>query len=317
LRLGRRACFIDERSKSPRKVSRTMYGISRSAVAMPWRINLSSHAAELSGGDAIVVSIPKSGRTWLRAFLSAYFCARYQHPFSLDLAKYRDPRIPRVIYSHDLFEHRTKGRWWDRARGKYLIPASELRRTQIILLVRDPRDAFVSHYIQLTRPTADAPEALKTKTAPEMLHDHYLGIGQIVRTMNDWLVEFGDRPNVTLVRYEDLRSCPAEHFSRVLAAVGEQQVSQQHFDAALHFSEFSNMQKMEAAGSFDSKILQPRDMNDPESFNVRRGRIGGYADYLSSSDIEYANEAMSALDHRFGYDAGEERAPRYKNSTRQ
>jgi Sulfotransferase domain len=281
-----------------------MYGISRSAVAMPWRINLTSRAAELSGGDAIVVSIPKSGRTWLRTFLSAYFCARYEHPFSLDLTKYRDPRIPYVIYSHDLFEHRTKGRWWDRARGKYLIPASELRRTQIILLVRDPRDAFASHYVQLTRPTADAPDELKMKRVGEMLRDPFLGIGQIVRTMNDWLAEFEDRPNVTLVRYEDLRSRPAEHFSRVLAGIGEQQVSQEHLDAALRFSEFSNMKTLEAAGAFDSKILQPGDMRDPESFNVRRGRIGGYADYLGASDIEYANEAMSALDRRFGYNVG-------------
>jgi Sulfotransferase domain len=281
-----------------------MYGISRSAVGMPWRINLTSRAAELTGGDALVVSIPKSGRTWLRTFLSAYFCARYEHPFSLDLSKYQDARIPSVIYSHDLFEHRSKGRWWDRARGKYLIPASELRRTRIILLVRDPRDAFVSHYVQLTRPTAEASGELKTKRVGEMLRDPFLGIGQIVRTMNDWLAEFGDRPNVTLMRYEDLRSRPAEEFGRVLAAIGEQQVSPEHLDAALQFSEFSNMKKLEAAGAFDSKILQPRDMNDPESFNVRRGRIGGYADYLSAGDIEYANEAMSALDQRFGYNLG-------------
>jgi hypothetical protein len=271
---------------------------------MPWRINLTSRAAELSGGDAIVVSIPKSGRTWLRTFLSAYFCARYEHPFSLDLTKYRDPRIPRVIYSHDLFEHRTKGRCWDRARGKYLIPASELRRTPIILLVRDPRDAFVSHYVQLTRPTAEAPGKLKMKKVSEMLRDRLLGIEQIVRTMNDWLIEFGDRPNVTLVRYEDLRSRPAEHFGCVLAAIGEQRVSQKHLDAALRFSEFNNMKKMEAAGAFDSKILQPRDFQDPESFNVRRGRIGGYADYLGASDIEYANKAIAALDRRFGYNVG-------------
>jgi hypothetical protein len=123
--------------------------------------------------------------------------------------------------------------------------------------------------------------------------------------MNDWLAEFGERPNVTLVRYEELRSNPAEHFSRVLAAIGEQQISQSHFDAALQFSEFSSMQKMEAAGSFDSKILHPRDRDDPESFNVRRGRIGGYSDYLSASDIEYANEAMAALNDRFGYNVRE------------
>ena len=287
-----------------------MYGISRSAVAMPWRINLTSHAAELRGGDALVVSIPKSGRTWLRTFLSAYFCARYEHPFSLDLSKYRDARIPRVLYSHDLFEHRTKGRWWDRARGKYLVPAGELRRTKIILLVRDPRDAFVSHYVQLTRPTADAPDELKRKQVGEMLRDRLLGIGQIIRTMNDWLAEFGDRPNVTLVRYEDLRSRPAEKFGRVLAAVGEQAVSQEHLDAALQFCEFSNMKKLEAAGSFDSKILQPRDMNDPESFNVRRGKVGGYREYLSVDDQEYAAAALMELDPRFGYKLLRDSGPR-------
>jgi hypothetical protein len=208
-----------------------------------------------------------------------------------------------VLYSHDLFEHRTKGRWWDRARGKYLVPAGELRRTKIILLVRDPRDAFVSHYVQLTRPTADAPDELKRKQVGEMLRDRLLGIEQIIRTMNDWLAEFGDRPNVTLVRYEDLRSRPAEQFGRVLAAVGEQAVSQENLDAALQFCEFSNMKKLEAAGSFDSKILQPGDMKDPESFNVRRGKVGGYREYLSVDDQEYAAAALMELDPRFGYNS--------------
>ena len=278
-----------------------MYGISRSTPAMPWRLNLSSRAAELSGGDTIVISIPKSGRTWVRAFLSAYYCARYGHPFTLDPSKTLDERIPRIIYSHDLFEHRTKGRWWDRLRGKFLVPAAELQRANILFLVRDPRDAFVSHYVQLTRPSADAPEELKKLTPSEMLHDPLLGIGQIVRTMNDWLAEFGDRSNVTLVRYEDLKIDPQKHFPRVLAATGEAQISQPHFDAALQFSQFGNMKKLEAAGAFDSKILQTRDQQDPESFNVRRGKIGGYSDYLSPEDQAYAIDALRALNSRFGY----------------
>ena len=278
-----------------------MYGISRSTPAMPWRLNLSSRAAELSGGDALVISIPKSGRTWVRAFLSAYFCARFGHPFSLDPSKTLDERIPRIIYSHDLFEHRTKGRWWDRVRGKFLIPTAELRRARVLFLVRDPRDAFVSHYVQLTRPSADAPDELKKLTPSEMLRDPLLGISQIVQTMNDWLSEFRDRPNVTLVRYEDLQKEPTTHFGRVLEAVGETQISPSHLEAALQFSQFGNMKKMEAAGAFDSKILQTRDQQDPESFNVRRGKIGGYNDYLSAEDQAYSAEAMRALDPRFGY----------------
>jgi hypothetical protein len=268
---------------------------------MPWRINLSSRAASLTGGDAIVVSIPKIGRTWVRTFLAAYFCALYEHPFSLKPGRYQDARIPRIIYTHDLFEHRSKGRWWDRVRGKYLIPGAELRRAKVILLVRDPRDAFVSHYVQLTRPSADAPEHIKRQSVSEMLRDPLLGVRQIVQTMNDWLRELGDRPNVTLLRYEDLQTAPEEYFRLALRSIGESEISKSHFDHALHFSHFTNMKKIEAAGGFDSKILQVRDKADPESANVRRGKVGGFTDYLSATDQEYAANTLRDLDPRFGY----------------
>ena len=278
-----------------------MYGVSRSASGMPWRINLSSRATALSGGDAIVISVPKSGRTWLRAFFAAYFCARAGRPFSLDPDKYHDARIPRIIYSHDLFEQRTKGRWWDGARGKYLIPAAELRRAKIILLVRDPRDAFVSHYVQLSRPSAEAPEELKAITASKMLRDSLLGIRQIVQTMNDWLREIGERRNVTLIRYEDLKDSPNEYFRLALAAIGESEISETHFEEAVRFTQFGNMKKLEAADAFDSKILQTRDKRDPESANVRRGKVGGFTDYLSPEDQAYAAKVMRDLDPRFSY----------------
>lgn len=278
-----------------------MYGVSRSATTLSWRMNLSSRAALLSGGDAIVISVPKSGRTWLRAFFAAYFCARYKHPFTLEPERYHDARIPRIIYTHDLFEHRTKGRWWDRVRGKFLVPASELRRAKIVFLVRDPRDAFVSHYVQLSRPSADAPDKLKTLTVSEMLRDPFLGVGQMVHTMNDWMREIGDRPNVTLLRYEDLKSAPEEHFRRALAAIGEDDISPSHFAAAIEFTQFGNMKKLEAADAFDSKILKTRDKQDPESANVRRGKVGGFTDYLSVEDQAYAADVMRALHPRFGY----------------
>ena len=58
---------------------------------------------------------------------------------------------------------------------------------------------------------------------------------------------------------------------------------------------------MEAAGAFDSKILRPGDVRDPESFKVRRGKVGGYREYLSVEDQEYAAAALTQLDPRFGY----------------
>ncbi|MDQ3199728.1 MAG: hypothetical protein M3Q46_11205, partial [Verrucomicrobiota bacterium] len=78
-------------------------------------------------------------------------------------------------------------------------------------------------------------------------------------------------------------------------------VSEVAFAQALEFSEFGQMQKLESAGAFDSKILRAGDARDPESFKVRRGKIGGFQDYLSPEDQERAAAAMRRLDSRFGY----------------
>ncbi len=265
------------------------------------RYNFSSRAGELSGGDAIVVSIPKSGRTWVRAFLCAYYCRLRGHPFTLQPAEYGDSRIPRIIYSHDRFEERTKADLWARLRGKYRIPGGALKRARVILLARDPRDAFVSHYIQLVRRSEDTPNELKQKSISELLRHPDYGIGSIVDVMNGWMAEFAGRENFILLRYESLRAKPKENFAHLLAAVGEKQPKEAAFDHALAFSDFGNMKKMEAAGEFDSKILTPGDVSDPESFKVRRGQVGGYREYLPPEDQQFATIAISRLDARYGY----------------
>ncbi len=263
------------------------------------RWNLSSRARQLSGGDALVVSIPKSGRTWVRTFLCAYFCEKLGQPFTLDPEQYEG--VPHIVYTHDLFEQRTKANRWDKLRGKYLIPQRERDRLPVILLARDPRDAFVSLFIQLTRRTKETPEELKQKSISELLHDSAFGIGSMVAVMNSWLAEWSGRPDFLLLRYETLRDSPAPGFGELLRLLGENPVSEEAFAHALGFSDFGHMQKLESAGAFGSKILRAGDTRDPESFKVRRGKIGGFEDYLSPNDQEYAADALGTLDPRFGY----------------
>jgi hypothetical protein len=169
------------------------------------------------------------------------------------------------------------------------------------LLARDPRDAFVSHYIEMTRRTAETANELKSQAVGDALRDPIFGIVLIIETMNAWLTEFARRSDCILVRYEDLHATPNEQFHHVLAAVGETEPQARHFENALEFSRFGNMRKMEASLDYDRQLLQPGDVNDPESYKVRRGKIGGYVDYLDPIDVEYADQAMSALDPRFGY----------------
>ena len=134
-----------------------------------------------------------------------------------------------------------------------------------------------------------------------MLRDEKFGLRAIVKPMNDWLNEFSQRDNFTLVRYEALRASPAEHFRDLLAVLGESSPDANSFQEALEFSSFENMQKLEAARAFDSNILHPGDVRDPESFKVRRGKVGGYREYLSAEDQQFAAAAIRELDRQFGY----------------
>jgi hypothetical protein len=289
---------VSEFPRSSQRSSRSRFRVINSSWT---RRNFSSRARELSGGHAIILSVPKSGRTWLRAFLCAYFCRRFGLEFTLRTGRYDLPGFPRIVFSHDLFEHRTKGDRWDRLRGKYLVPRRELNRAKVILLARDPRDCFVSLYLQLTRRDPNAPVKLRRRAVSEMLRDEKFGVRAIINAMNDWLNEFSARDNFTLVRYEALRASPGERFRDLLAVLGESKPDGAIFQDALEFSRFENMQKLEAAGAFDSNILHPGDVRDPESFKVRRGKVGGYREYLSVEDQQYAAAALMDLDPRFGY----------------
>ena len=266
------------------------------------RWNFSSRARELSDADAIVISIPKSGRTWVRTFLNAYFAYKKGKQFSLDFTDRGKNGVPRIVYSHDRFEDWTKGNAWDRLRGKYLIPRGSLRQAPIALLARDPRDAFVSYFVQLTRRNPATPPEIKGLSIGDLLRHPRYGIGTMVEVMNDWLEEFGGRSDFSIVRYEELRADPARAFHELLRAIGEKEIDDTVFGPALDFSDFRNMQRLEAAGEFGSKILQPRDREDPETFKVRQGKVGGFREYLSVHDQSYAAQVCAALNQRFGYE---------------
>ena len=134
-----------------------------------------------------------------------------------------------------------------------------------------------------------------------MLRDRRFGVHAIVNTMNAWIEEFSGRDDFIVIRYEALRASPAEYFRDLLAVLGESSPDMTMFHEVLQFSRFENMQKLEAAGAFDSKILHPGDVRDPESFKVRRGKVGGYREYLSTEDQAFAASALAKLDVRFGY----------------
>ncbi|HKA33783.1 MAG TPA: sulfotransferase domain-containing protein [Candidatus Binatia bacterium] len=265
-----------------------------------FRHNFSKRARRYSRADVFIVSIPKSGRTWLRVFLHAYFSAACRSEFTLDAKEFfaRCASAPRFVFTHDVWAYLNGRKMRDRVMGKPLIPRRAAREKRVLMLARDPRDVMVSLFFQLSKRVHRYGGDL-----PGMIRHRAVGIHRIVGVMNGWLGEWGGRSNFKLVRYEDCRRRPEESFREILKFIGCHEVDESALAQAIQFSSFENMRALEASGGIQNKKIGPADERDPESFKVRRGRVGGFAEYLSAEDIGYVEDAMRSLDRRFGYEA--------------
>ena len=266
-----------------------------------WRRNWTKAARQYSQADAVVVSVGKSGRTWLRVFLHSYFCRVAGREFTLKHRTLAGTGVPRVIFTHDLWGHvcaRSLTYW---LLGKHLIPARESGTKPILLLVRDPRDVIVSLFFHMTKRSRRYSGDLS-----QIIRNPKFGINTIVDVMNAWLEEWSRRSNFKVLRYEDCRKNTEANFRDVLAFLGVRAIDEAVFAHSIQFSSFENMKTLEAARQFNAKILSAGDVKDSESYKTRRGIVGGFKDYLGPEEILYLDQAMSRLDKRFGY--GQERS---------
>ena len=267
-----------------------------------WRFprwNISRHAASFRAADAFVVSIQKSGRTWVRVFLAAYFAELGARPSAL--------AAPRLVYTHDLWEHGTKERAGERLRGKWLIPRADAARKPVLLVARDPRDVMVSLFFHLQKRSRSYAGDL-----PTLLRHPVYGVHSVVAIMNRWLREW-DRPgHLHLLRYEDARADPAAAFAGAVRFLQpEVEPDAAALARAVEIASFDNMRRLEsgdrqASGvelvtNLQEEALRPYDAGDADSYKVRRGKVGGYVDYLGAEDVAFLNREVAVLDARYGY----------------
>lgn len=247
-----------------------------------------------ASADAFLVSIPKSGRTWLRFSLRHYMCALAGIPFGIDPAEDEPRHLPRLGCSHDLWEHLTAPRVVDRIRGKYLIPPRSRRRARIIIAVRDLRDVMVSLHLQLTR-RGFRSGARYEGDLSQMIGDRRFGAERSVDILNHWLDEWRDTGRCLVWSYEEAQKDPHASLVSVLAHLGFARPDEALVSESVEFASFENMRSMERENRFGRRLLQPGDPGDPESYKVRRGRVGGWVDYLSHEDARRVETAASRL----------------------
>jgi hypothetical protein len=241
--------------------------------------------------DAYALSYPKAGRTWLRALVGKVLAD------SLGLSERRileteflarRAGVPTIGFDHDGSAMRYNVRWQDmpRDRGGYA-------GKRVLLLGRDVRDNLVSAYFQATRRI----DVWQGPISPFLRDDRY-GVDKLLTFYGLWAEQRHVPAAFMFIRYEELHADTAGTLARVLPFFGIEAPSEA-IAAAVDYCRFENLQRGEAEQRFRGSALVPGREGDPEAFKVRRGKVGGYVDYLSAADIDYIDTAIADRGNEF------------------
>ncbi len=268
------------------------------------RWNLTRKLKGIKKCDVLVISIGKSGRTWLRVMINKYISLAYNVPISLDDLGSQNDNIPSIFYTHEMWTH-YGGTFREKITGKYIVPDNILSTKKIVLLYRDPRDVIVSLYFHGLRMRSLKKKRIFKKNKDPILMDLVVGkksrMPRQVQVLNGWRKRLEDNANCLWISYENLMRDTTGKFREVLEHIGFDIINQDIVEKTIEFAQFENMKKMEREDYFKSKKLKPGNPSDPDSFKVRKGEVGGYVNYFNDEELSDLNRAIADLDPFFGY----------------
>lgn len=260
--------------------------------------------------DLLIIAHPKSGNTWLKAMLSRLYQVRFGFPEQLlnksDEYARLNPAVPRLAATNGYYSY-------EGAVGEELKrPNSALRDKAIVFLPRHPLDIAVSWFFQFTkRQSRHKQELINAElTNPidratiemwDFVRHSEIGLEHLIGFLNGWESKLADHPRATTIRYEDLRSEPVKTLGRVVEMLGDD-FSDAEIEEAVRYGSFDNLKQLEEKGHFKQGGLTLRNAADPESFKVRRAKVGGYVDYFTPEQVAELDEIVAKqLSPRFGY----------------
>lgn len=268
----------------------------REVLTQPFRSDAARRRI-IADTDVFVISYPKSGRTWLTLMVTKALCLHYDYADGVlvngntlvkQLKEERDADLRVLGFGHDRSGPESGLRHY----RKMVNAKDEFAGKDVAFLVRDPKDVVVSFYFEATKRARFFQGSLS-----EFVRDPRVGVRKIIAFNKAWYENRHIPRRFELLRYEEIRSDPRPAVRTILDMIGATAVSAETLDAAVDFASFDNMKELERTDALNAATLRAGDVADPESFKVRKGKIGGYRDYLGAEDIEYIDDCLRRMEY--------------------
>ena len=211
---------------------------------------------------------------------------------ALDRLHERRPGVPLILPKHDDYPQLKTPR-------ELVVCKDEYQFSRVIFLVRDIRDLAVSAYFQMSKRRGKFEGTLS-----EFLHNERGGVSTMIRFHNIWAQHHQQTFGFLLVRYEDLHQDTERELRRMVDFLDMGHVSDETVNRAVEFASFQNMRKRETgpASAAGPNRLDGGSISDPESLKTRKGKVGGFADYMGAEDAAWLTTRLEQeLDPMYGY----------------
>jgi hypothetical protein len=213
--------------------------------------------------------------------------------------------IPRIFFTHDNYLRGYTGN---------VDSKKDFYDKKTVLLVRKPQDVAVSQFFQWKYRMRPAKKAMNKYPAHEaeisvydFVKDDNQGLSHIIEFMNAWARELPRIKQLLVVRYEDLRAHPEQEMARIVEFLG-MEPDEALLRDTVEFASVENMRKKEQENYFwrSGSRVKAKDVNDPNTYKVRKAKVGGYRDYFDDNQVA---ELDAMVDSRllpvFGYTSAE------------
>lgn len=243
----------------------------------------------------LIIGHPKSGNTWLKAMISRLYQIRYDLPESklinTDEFARKIPDIPRLAATNGYYSYEGEV-------GKLLAagaPDNPLRHKPVLFLARNPIDIAVSWYHQFTKRQSRAKQELinhwidnpidrRTVEMWEFVRHSDIGLPALIEYQNTWARNIADLPRGMLSCYEDLRAEPVPTLHTIMQHMGAD-FSEEEVRQAVEWGSFDNLQNLETKGTFSQGGMKLVNADDPSTYKVRRGKVGGYREDFDEHQV--------------------------------